>query len=52
MNDGSIFLKKQFALMLSLFNYTDYYLIFLYSMWYIWIRFKITQVRKESILPF
>ena len=25
-------LKKQFALMLSLFNYTDYYLIFLYSM--------------------
>lgn len=25
-----MFLKKQFALMLSLFNYTDYYLIFLY----------------------
>ena len=30
MNDGSIFLKKHFALMLSLFNYTDYYLICLY----------------------
>ena len=32
MNYGSMFLKKQFALMLSLFNYTDYYLICLYSM--------------------
>ena len=27
MNDGSMFLKKQFALMLSLFNYTDYYIM-------------------------
>lgn len=32
MNDGSMFLKKQFALMLSLFNYTDYYIMCLYSM--------------------
>lgn len=27
-----MFLKKQFALMLSLFNYTDYYIMCLYSM--------------------
>ena len=32
MNDGSMFLKKEFALMLSLFNYTDYYIMCLYSM--------------------
>ena len=33
--------------MLSLFNYTDYYLTFLYSMWYSWIGFKITQIEKR-----